>query len=102
MGLFAVGVGWIVASLHVFLRDTAQVLSVMLTFWFWVTPIFIEEGKFPQCGEVLAARQSAVLRGAVLPGYSAAFRAAKFPGPGDLSGLWSSRSLWWAACSSAT
>jgi ABC-type polysaccharide/polyol phosphate export permease len=47
VGLFAVGVGWIVASLHVFLRDTAQILSVILTFWFWATPIFIDEGKFP-------------------------------------------------------
>jgi ABC-type polysaccharide/polyol phosphate export permease len=47
VGLFAVGVGWIVASLHVFLRDTAQVLNVVLTFWFWGTPIFIEEAKFP-------------------------------------------------------
>ena len=47
VGLFAVGVGWIVASLHVFLRDTAQVLNVILTFWFWGTPIFIEEAKFP-------------------------------------------------------
>src|ERR1039458_9999415 len=32
VGLFAVGMGWIVASLHVFLRDTAQVLNVILTF----------------------------------------------------------------------
>lgn len=47
IGLFAVGVGWIVASLHVFLRDTAQVLSVVLTFWFWLTPIFITENQFP-------------------------------------------------------
>jgi ABC-type polysaccharide/polyol phosphate export permease len=39
--------GWIVASLHVFLRDTAQILGVILTFWFWATPIFIEEKKFP-------------------------------------------------------
>ena len=46
-GLFAVGVGWIVASLHVFLRDTAQVLSVVLMFWFWMTPIFISEELFP-------------------------------------------------------
>ena len=52
-GLFAVGVGWIVASLHVFLRDTAQVLSVILTFWFWATPIFIEEGKFPKSARFL-------------------------------------------------
>jgi ABC-type polysaccharide/polyol phosphate export permease len=47
IGLFAVGIGWIVASLHVFLRDTAQVLSVVLMFWFWMTPIFISETSFP-------------------------------------------------------
>jgi lipopolysaccharide transport system permease protein len=47
IGLFAVGLGWVVASLNVFLRDTAQVVSVLLTFWFWLTPIFIAEDKFP-------------------------------------------------------
>ena len=47
VGLFAVGVGWIVSSLHVFLRDTAQILGVALTFWFWATPIFVDESKFP-------------------------------------------------------
>jgi lipopolysaccharide transport system permease protein len=48
VGLFAIGVGWIVASLQVYLRDTAQVLSVILVFWFWVTPIFISEQQMPQ------------------------------------------------------
>ena len=48
VGLFAIGVGWIVASLQVYLRDTAQVLSVILVFWFWVTPIFITEQQIPQ------------------------------------------------------
>jgi len=48
VGLFAVGVGWIVASLQVFLRDTAQILNVILTFWFWATPIFVEEARFPE------------------------------------------------------
>ncbi|MGA2772148.1 MAG: ABC transporter permease [Bryobacteraceae bacterium] len=47
LGLLAVGWGWIVASLHVFLRDTAQVVSVVLIFWFWLTPIFITEKQFP-------------------------------------------------------
>lgn len=47
LGLFAVGVGWIVASLHVYLRDTAQVVAVILTFWFWLTPIFITEQQIP-------------------------------------------------------
>ncbi len=47
LGLFSIGVGWIVSSLHVYLRDTAQVLTVVLTFWFWFTPIFISEDKYP-------------------------------------------------------
>ncbi|MBZ5625037.1 MAG: ABC transporter permease [Acidobacteriia bacterium] len=47
IGMLAIGLGWIVASLHVFLRDTAQVLSVVLTFWFWTTPIFIAAKDFP-------------------------------------------------------
>src|SRR5262245_44341491 len=47
-GLFAVGLAWIASSLHVFLRDTAQVLSVILTFWFWFTPIFFDEAHFPR------------------------------------------------------
>ncbi|MGA2194812.1 MAG: ABC transporter permease [Bryobacteraceae bacterium] len=53
LGLCAVGVGWIVASLHVFQRDTAQVMSVVLQFWFWLTPIFFMEGKYPQKARIL-------------------------------------------------
>ena len=48
IGLLAVGIGWIVASLQVYLRDTAQILSVLLTFWFWLTPIFINEQQVPE------------------------------------------------------
>ena len=47
IGLLAIGIGWIVASLQVYLRDTAQVLSVLLTLWFWITPIMIDEEHFP-------------------------------------------------------
>ena len=46
VGLLAVGVGWVVASLHVFQRDTAQVLNVILQFWFWLTPIFVNEDLY--------------------------------------------------------
>jgi len=48
LGLLAIGIGWIVSSLHVYLRDTAQVVSVVLTFWFWFTPIFITESMIPE------------------------------------------------------
>lgn len=48
VGMFAVGLGWIVASLQVYLRDTAQMMSVALTFWFWMTPIFLSEQQYPE------------------------------------------------------
>jgi ABC-type polysaccharide/polyol phosphate export permease len=48
LGLFAIGVAWVVSGLHVYLRDTAQMVSVVLTFWFWMTPIFISEQQVPE------------------------------------------------------
>jgi ABC-type polysaccharide/polyol phosphate export permease len=48
IGLFAIGIGWIVSSLQVYLRDTVQVLQVVMTLWFWMTPIFISEQQVPQ------------------------------------------------------
>jgi lipopolysaccharide transport system permease protein len=48
IGLLGVGLGWVVAALHVFLRDTAQVVSVLLTLWFWMTPIFIPPTIYPE------------------------------------------------------
>ncbi len=48
IGLLTVGIGWIASSLHVFLRDTAQVVGVLLTFWFWLTPIMVPVGLIPK------------------------------------------------------
>ena len=48
IGMFAVGLGWIVASLQVYLRDTSQVLSVVLTSGSGLTPIFVTEEQFPE------------------------------------------------------
>jgi lipopolysaccharide transport system permease protein len=48
LGIFSIGIGWIVSSLQVYLRDTAQILTVVLTLWFWMTPIFIFEQQVPE------------------------------------------------------
>jgi len=90
IGLLGVGVGWIASSLHVYLRDTAQVLTVIMTLWFWATPIMITERQIPPRFHALIAwnPMSWVVRGyryrllspqwpswhelAVLFGYSAA------------------------------
>jgi lipopolysaccharide transport system permease protein len=45
--LFTLGLSWIVSSLNVFVRDVSQVMSVILTFWFWFTPIFYSTDRFP-------------------------------------------------------
>jgi lipopolysaccharide transport system permease protein len=37
--VFAIGIGLGVAALHVFFRDTAQALGVLLPIWFYLTPI---------------------------------------------------------------
>jgi lipopolysaccharide transport system permease protein len=47
LGLLAVGLSWISSSFQVYLRDTVQVVSVILIFWQWVTPIFLPENRFP-------------------------------------------------------
>jgi len=46
----SIGVGWIAAGLQVYLRDTAQVVTVVMTFWFWVTPIFLPEASYEKWG----------------------------------------------------
>jgi ABC-type polysaccharide/polyol phosphate export permease len=46
--LFAQGLGWIVASLHVFVRDTIQALQIVLLLWFFFTPVLYPLGRFPE------------------------------------------------------
>jgi lipopolysaccharide transport system permease protein len=48
VGLLGVGIGWIASSLHVYLRDTGQVLNVVMQVWMWMTPIMISEDKIPE------------------------------------------------------
>jgi lipopolysaccharide transport system permease protein len=36
---FAAGLGLLLGTLNVFARDVAQVTTVLLQFWFWVTPV---------------------------------------------------------------
>jgi lipopolysaccharide transport system permease protein len=46
LGMLSLGLAWITAGLHVYLRDTAQVVAVVLMAWFWMTPIFLFEDYF--------------------------------------------------------
>jgi len=45
--VFAIGLGLVLATLHTFFRDVAQLVSVVLQFWFWLTPIVYLEDVIP-------------------------------------------------------
>ena len=45
--LLTLGLSWLAAALQVFLRDTAQILSVVMIFWFWFTPVFYQIKMVP-------------------------------------------------------
>jgi homopolymeric O-antigen transport system permease protein len=45
--LFVLGASWFVASIGVFLRDTAQVVALALVAWFFLTPIIYPEQVVP-------------------------------------------------------
>jgi homopolymeric O-antigen transport system permease protein len=46
--LLAQGLGWIVAGLHVFLRDTIQALQIVMLLWFYFTPILYTVERVPE------------------------------------------------------
>ncbi|MBZ2183912.1 MAG: ABC transporter permease [Bryobacter sp.] len=48
LGLLSIGLSWMIAAFQVYLRDTAQVVTVVLSLWFWVTPIFIDIEQIPE------------------------------------------------------
>ena len=39
-GLFTYGLGLLLATLHVFVRDTSQVIGILITVWMFITPLF--------------------------------------------------------------
>jgi lipopolysaccharide transport system permease protein len=44
---FGLGLGLLLATVHVFFRDTAQVVGVLLPLWMWLTPIVYPEEVMP-------------------------------------------------------
>jgi lipopolysaccharide transport system permease protein len=45
--LLTLGLSWLVASLGVFLRDTAQFTQLILMMWLYLTPIYYPENQIP-------------------------------------------------------
>ncbi len=46
--IFTVGLGLLLGILNLFVRDVGQVVSIVLQFWFWLTPIVYAPSIVPQ------------------------------------------------------
>jgi lipopolysaccharide transport system permease protein len=80
LALFTVGISWLVAGLQVFLRDTSQALAVLMTAWFWLTPIFFARDRLPHWMQPLA-RVNPLAQ--VVDAYRSAILAGRLPAASD-------------------
>jgi ABC-type polysaccharide/polyol phosphate export permease len=72
----SLGLGWLVSSLNVFLRDTVQMLNVSMVFWLWLTPVFYPPAMVPERFGVLVLLNPMA---AIVTGYRSAFLASPPP-----------------------
>jgi len=54
--LFTLGVSWFLAALGVYMRDLSQIISFLLTLWFFITPICFPETKLPKASLVILGK----------------------------------------------
>ena len=50
--LFAQGIAWIVSGLQVFVRDTIQVLQIVIAAWFWLTPVMYGANRLKDFAQI--------------------------------------------------
>jgi lipopolysaccharide transport system permease protein len=53
IGIFALGISWMLSALNVFLRDIGQIISVFVNIWFFMTPIIYPKHLIPEKFQVL-------------------------------------------------
>jgi ABC-type polysaccharide/polyol phosphate export permease len=85
--LFTLGLAWIVAALNVFVRDISQVVSVILTFWFWFTPIFYSPSLLEEQHQGLASLMRLNPMSHVVLGYKDCLLRMQMPDLAMLAGV---------------
>lgn len=48
MSILSLGLGWITSSMNIFVRDTEQIVNIVLQIGFWATPIFWDMEMMPK------------------------------------------------------
>ena len=82
VGLLGVGIGWIASGLHVYLRDTGQVFTVLMTLWFWMTPIMITRDQIPESFQALVTWNPMSW---IVQAYRGRMLSAAWPDPAELA-----------------
>lgn len=82
--LLTAGICWFLAALGVFVRDLGQIISYVLTVWFFVTPICYAEDTLRARAPWMAVNPITAL----VRGYRAIFLAGRAPDFGPLWKLW--------------
>jgi lipopolysaccharide transport system permease protein/teichoic acid transport system permease protein len=86
--LLALGLGWLLAALNVFVRDIAPMLGTVLNIWFWLTPIAWPPTLLPPHLAFLLGFNPMVY---IVEGYRGAFLGASvgmWPGPWQAVYFW--------------
>ncbi|MCC6366654.1 MAG: ABC transporter permease [Bryobacterales bacterium] len=83
--LFTLGLCWFLAALGVFLRDLAQVMTFLLTLWFFLTPICYPETSLPKALVPLLAKNPMFQ---IVRGYREIFLDGSVPSWTMLVKLW--------------
>jgi lipopolysaccharide transport system permease protein len=77
----AVGLGVLLGTLNVFFRDVGQLMSIVLHFWFWLTPIVYPPTILPGWVRELIQQWNPMAR--LVKGYQDIVLTGRWPDPAD-------------------
>jgi lipopolysaccharide transport system permease protein len=84
--LFTLGLCWFLAALGVYMRDLGQIMALVLTLWFFITPICYPESANLSPAISVVMRQNPLY--ILVRGYRAVFLEGHAPEPLPLVKLW--------------
>ena len=84
--LFTLGVCWFLAALGVYMRDLGQIMALILTIWFFITPICYQESNTLSPAITAVMRQNPLY--VLVRGYRAVFLEGHAPELVPLVKLW--------------
>src|SRR5580704_14289860 len=84
--LFTLGVCWFLAALGVYMRDLGQIMALVLTIWFFITPICYQESTNLSPAVLAVMRQNPLYT--LVRGYRAVFLEGHAPELLPLVKLW--------------